>query len=565
MLDALTDAELNRIQKVEKLIVGGDAVRDRNLVKVLNSGLDVTQIYGPTEGTVWSLTNRCKALPEEGSLIGKPVLNETCWLAEGVKEGELVLSGAKVARGYFNDPNNESFYRTNGVPCYRTGDIVRNDKEGFIYRGRIDSQMKVRGHRIESLEVERAILETSLNISEAKVIALKESLIAFIVHDKPLDSATVLAELEATLPSYMVPSRFVRVPEIPLNSSGKVNKEKLLEEYSRTTVDCAAPTTTQMSLTEQRVASVFEKLLGLKNVRSTDNFFTLGGHSLLLFELKNQLLTEFDLNIEVHDLFANLTVQEMARFITKQSREAGDTSIITKLREAPEAKFNVYLIHAIGGSVFPYYAFLQVFPKTVNIYAIEYQLHFEADTIKQLAAFYARAIAAHTRDVRPFPMGHSLGGTISREIVAELKLWGWEIPFVMMFDTWMVQQLNMERVTAFAKKTFLALPDYEDRVKKTTRLADMLRRHTCAISTTKIYLFKSAEVSDDEAFRRVVRPDLNESILRAMTDNRLGSSSTQPIDVWLIDGNHESCMKPGESHHSQGDDTFNFYQLFVVF
>ncbi|VDO69943.1 unnamed protein product [Haemonchus placei] len=103
-----------------------------------------------------------------------------------------------------------------------------------------------------------------------------------------------------------------------------------------------------------------------------------------------------------------------------------------------------------------------------------------------------------------------------------------------MFDTWMVQQLDMERVTAFAKKTFLGLPDYEERLQKTTRLADMLRRYTSGISTTKIYLFKSAEVSEAEAFRRVVRPDLSQSTIRAITANGLGSSSTQPIDVFLV-------------------------------
>ncbi|PIO54992.1 AMP-binding enzyme, partial [Teladorsagia circumcincta] len=109
MLDALTDSELNRIRDLGKLFVGGDTVHDRNLTKVLKFGLDVTQIYGPTEATVWSLANRCKSLPEEGSLIGLPMLNEGCWIAQGQKEGELILTGAKVARGYLNAVDNDRF------------------------------------------------------------------------------------------------------------------------------------------------------------------------------------------------------------------------------------------------------------------------------------------------------------------------------------------------------------------------------------------------------------------------------------------------------------------------
>ncbi|VDO87030.1 unnamed protein product [Heligmosomoides polygyrus] len=129
-------------------------------------------------------------------------------------------------------------------------------------------------------------------------------------------------------------------------------------------------------------------------------------------------------------------------------------------------------------------------------------------------------------------------------MVAEMKLWGWEIPFVVMFDTWTVcrEQIDVQRVTTYAQKVFASLPDCETRVQNTVRLATMLRDYTAAVSSTKIYLFKSREVGD-EAFRRVVRPDLTESISRSLTANMLDSVSTQPIDVWLINGNHDSCMK----------------------
>lgn len=547
MFNALTDSDLQSISRLDKLFVGGETVRDRNLTKALGLGLDVTQIYGPTECTVWSLTNRCKALPDEGALIGLPAANESCWMADDVKEGELVLAGAKVARGYLNNVGGDKFGTENGRSFYRTGDIVRREKEGFIYRGRNDLQVKIRGHRIDAGEIEELILKHSPQVEEVKVIVEKEILIAFVAHNGSFSEVGLLQKLKMILPLHMVPSQFVQVSRIPLNASGKVDREALLEEYTRSTDRILSLMPSLMSLTEIKLVSIFEALLHVKGVTSTDNFFALGGHSLLLFELKDKVAEAFNVELDVHELLHNLTVEQLALLVSRQQKAAlqhTTATAITKLREAQEPKFNVYLIHAVGGTIFPYYSFLQVFPKDVSVYAIEYRQDFEANSIKELAAFYAKQVAAHTRDVRPFLLGHSLGGTISREMVAEMKLWGWEIPFVVMFDTWTVcrEQIDVQRVTTYAQKVFASLPDCETRVQNTVRLATMLRDYTAAVSSTKIYLFKSREVGD-EAFRRVVRPDLTESISRSLTANMLDSVSTQPIDVWLINGNHDSCMK----------------------
>ncbi|VDM74320.1 unnamed protein product [Strongylus vulgaris] len=364
--NALTIEDLQRMTSLEKLFVGGESVNDRILSKALELGIDVTQIYGPTEDTVWSLTNRCKLLKNEGSLIGTPMLNETCSTKANVYEGELVLEGSKIARGYINDPENKQFYIENGKRCYSTGDIVKYERYGFTFKGRIDDQIKIRGHRIEAKEVERAILVSSPEVSEAY------------------------------------------------------------------------------------------KLIDVKEVNENDSFFSLGGHSLLLFDLKKRIFDKFKVTIDVHELFANVTIADLAKLITtkRQMRNFDvDTSIIIKLRETSQGKLNAYFIHAIGGSIFPYHAFLHLLPKEINIYAIEYKLHFTATSLKELAAFYAKAVSAHTKNIPAFLMGHSLGGLLSREMVEEMKLWGKEVPFVVMFDTWYIQPetLNIEKVMAFAE------------------------------------------------------------------------------------------------------------------
>uniref|UniRef100_A0A0K0D710 Carrier domain-containing protein n=1 Tax=Angiostrongylus cantonensis TaxID=6313 RepID=A0A0K0D710_ANGCA len=398
MFNALTKTELHQIAELEKLFVGGEALYDKNLLEATKFGLDITQIYGPTETTIWSLTNRCKTLAQESSLIGLPMSNETCWIKHHTFEGELIIGGAKVARGYLNSHANNKFCVIDGVPCYCTGDNVRIQREGFIYRGRIDGEMKVRGHRVESEEVAKTILTYAPQISQVSVAVSNNTLLAFVVHKGILNESKITLRLKNILPSFMVPSRFISVSYLPLSTSGKVDMDMLLKEHARRLSPVPARHSIireMMSLTELKVASIFENLLNVQNVASEDNFFSLGGHSLLLFELKSKLLQSFDVDIEVHELLNNLTVGGLAELLTKKLKEnlyKADTSIITEIHETANANFNIYFIHAIGGSIFPYYAFLKVFPKEVNLYAIEYKLHFNASTLKELAAFYASTV-----------------------------------------------------------------------------------------------------------------------------------------------------------------------------
>ncbi|EYC37444.1 hypothetical protein Y032_0791g2371 [Ancylostoma ceylanicum] len=541
VFNALTTEDMRRMSTLEKLFVGGETVNDRNLGEALKIGLDVTQIYGPTECTVWSLTNRCKTSQNEGTLIGVPVMNETCSIKFDMYEGELVLKGPKVARGYINAQNSSQFYMENGTPCYLTGDIVRLEEEGFFFRGRSDRQVKLRGHRIEIDEVERAILTSSPEVSEATILPLEKSILAFVVCTEPIDGGRIVTRLNKVLPSYMIPSSFIRVPNIPVNSSGKVDQNALLKEYKRIRnmrfeqLSRKARTTSSI---EDVLLSIIHKLLSVADVTTEDSFFSVGGNSLLLFDLQKEISNSFAVSVEVHELFGYKTIAELAKLISSRKKEAisdTDTSMIIKLREANEGKLNVYLIHAIGGSIFPYHAFLHVLPKQINVYAIEYKLDFPANSLKELAAFYAKAVVVHTKNLPLFLMGHSMGGTISREMVEEMKQWDREVPFVIMFDTWTMtpEQLSVERVAAFAKRIFAHLPDAAQRVECAIRLAKMLKGHKMSYSSTKIYLFKSLDVGD-KAFQEVIRPNLTTAMSRSITGNGLDRYSKFPINTWLV-------------------------------
>ncbi|EFO82185.1 hypothetical protein CRE_00724 [Caenorhabditis remanei] len=133
---------------------------------------------------------------------------------------------------------------------------------------------------------------------------------------------------------------------------------------------------------------------------------------------------------------------------------------------------------------------------------------------------------------------------MSREIVAELKIWGYEIPFVMLFDSWVLRtnELDIENIKQFITYVFSGLPDSEHRIDRAIKLAQLLREYKTSVSDTKLYLFKSKQLGD-AAFKKAVRVDLNEELSRSMTCNGFDELSLQPIETYLIDGDHESCLK----------------------
>uniref|UniRef100_A0A1I7X5Z2 Carrier domain-containing protein n=1 Tax=Heterorhabditis bacteriophora TaxID=37862 RepID=A0A1I7X5Z2_HETBA len=141
--NSLQYRDIQQLECIEKLFVGGESIHDRNLLSALSLGIHVTQIYGPTEGTVWSLTAKCKMMEGVGSVIGKPVQNEECWITDRLPQGELVLSGSKVARGYIGNNKEKKFKTICGKRCYYTGDLVGEQYGTFSYKGRLDNQIAV--------------------------------------------------------------------------------------------------------------------------------------------------------------------------------------------------------------------------------------------------------------------------------------------------------------------------------------------------------------------------------------------------------------------------------------
>ncbi|HEY9404145.1 MAG TPA: amino acid adenylation domain-containing protein [Pyrinomonadaceae bacterium] len=332
-LAAMPDDELPGLRTI---VVAGEAC-PAELVERWGLNRRFFNAYGPTETTVWATLSECFDSSRKPP-IGRPIDNTQVYLLDAQQEivargitGELYIGGAGLARGYFNRPDltAERFipnpYATEpGALLYRTGDLTRYLPDANLeFLGRADNQMKIRGFRIEAGEVE-ATLAKHPGVREALVHVLEDEtgakqLVAYTIAatDESPTVSDLRRHLRETLPEFMIPSAFVALDAFPLNPSGKVDRKRLPQpEESRPELESiyVAPGTK----TEQAIAAVWQEVLQLDMVGIHDNFFDLGGHSLLLVKAHSRLQEIFEQDISILDLFQYPTIDALATYLTNQ-------------------------------------------------------------------------------------------------------------------------------------------------------------------------------------------------------------------------------------------------------
>ncbi|RIE04951.1 hypothetical protein D3H35_03170 [Cohnella faecalis] len=288
----------------------------------------IIHVYGPTESTVFATYYEVNEVAEEdvNVPIGRPirntmlyVLNKTNRLQPIGVPGELCISGAGLARGYLNQPEltAEKFVANPFAPgerMYRTGDLARWLPDGNIeYLGRIDEQVKIRGHRIELGEVESA-LRSHESVKEATVIARKDEegsayLCAYFVANGNLGAAELRKRLSEMLPQYMIPSFFVRVEQMPLTPNGKLDRKALPSPEG--TLERGTVYEAPRNALEETLANIWQGVLGVSAIGIADNFFELGGDSIKAIQISARLHAHH-LKMEIKDLFQHPTIGELS-------------------------------------------------------------------------------------------------------------------------------------------------------------------------------------------------------------------------------------------------------------
>jgi amino acid adenylation domain-containing protein len=320
-----------------KVLCGGEALPGELAARLGAHGAEVWNLYGPTETTIWSAVepvDPARAAERAVVSLGRPIANTTIHIAgRGLEPvpagvpGELLIGGAGLARGYLGRPDltAERFVPDplggRGERLYRTGDLARRLPDGRLeFLGRLDHQVKVRGYRIELGEIEAALAEHPA-VRHAVVVdrpgpAGERRLVAYAETPggakRPPALDEVRAFLRERLPDYMLPVAFVTMDRLPLNPSGKVDRRALPDaspERPVLAVDYIAPREGRESL----LAALWSELLGVERVGIRDNFFDLGGHSLLLMRLQGRLAAETGLDLPVLELFEHPTIAALAK------------------------------------------------------------------------------------------------------------------------------------------------------------------------------------------------------------------------------------------------------------
>ena len=329
----------NNILAVKAMIFGGDlftvSVLDR-LAKLKYAGR-VYNHYGPTEATIGKTIHKVDLKKQYNNIpIGKPFSNTEIFITNSLHQlvpvnvpGELYIAGDGLARGYLNNPDltTEKFitnpFHTNGHDkMYKTGDQARWLPDGNIeYLGRIDEQVKIRGFRIEPGEIENVIKESGL--VQQSVVQPKEAgsgnkiLVAYVVAAGEFNKEPLIDYLKSRLPDYMIPSFWVSMQQLPLTSNGKINRKALPDpEFSQAASDqYVAP----RNVMEEMLAATWQELLGVERVGIHDNFFDLGGDSIITIQAVSRARQK-GYEFHVGDIFTTQTVAKLAAVIEIKSK-----------------------------------------------------------------------------------------------------------------------------------------------------------------------------------------------------------------------------------------------------
>ena len=333
------DSSLPRsVWSLRRIFTSGDAL----LPDVVRRWYDKTAIplynlYGPTEASI-EVTYYATSPKDNKIPIGRPIWNTQIYitgrsdqlLPAGVV-GEICIGGAGLARGYLNKPElTAAKFITNpfkdGGRIYKTGDLGKWLPDGNIeFVGRMDDQVKIRGYRVELGEIDSAI-QSHPDVVSAAVIAIpnqhaEKELVAYIAGREGLHTGDIRSYLLKTLPDYMIPGHFIRLEALPVTSNGKVDKKKL-PDLAGLSMSAGIEYIAPLGRTEEKLALIWQAILGKEKVGRKDDFFGSGGHSLKATRLASQIHKEFEVKVGLKDLFARTVLEEQALLIREAKKLA---------------------------------------------------------------------------------------------------------------------------------------------------------------------------------------------------------------------------------------------------
>ncbi len=333
-----------KIDALKTVISGGEKLDEPTKNSIIDLGYTLYNNYGPTEQTVDALYDKCEI--DRPVSLGRPVANNQCLILDIDQKicpigvfGEIHLAGVGLTPGYLNRPKlNKLSFPINPFDSakrmFKTGDMGRWLPDGRVEFGdRRDFQVKIRGHRIELGEIEHALLRIT-DIYKAVVLAKKNQfqenyLVAFISYKngKQRDFSSIKKDLAKSIPEYMIPDQCIELDQIPLTSNGKVDRKKLKKMPVASQYKEQQTVQNHLNKYEHQVEKIWRELLMKDTIDTSDNFFEVGGNSLLLIRLVEKIKKEFKAEIPATVFFQHTTIAAQAKYIkeNKQPKQAPPT------------------------------------------------------------------------------------------------------------------------------------------------------------------------------------------------------------------------------------------------
>lgn len=439
-----------------KVIESGGEVCSASLVTRWGKGRKLFNAYGPTEATVCVSEALCDAGTSEDPPIGKPIPNTRLYVLDdqmrlvppGVP-GELYIGGVGVGRGYLNRPDltaerfvKNPFNGIGGDRLYRSGDRVRYREDGNIeFLGRVDQQVKIRGHRVELGEIESVLIQFP-DVRECVVDAREDAsgetkLVAYVVPRRTgqLFDGELKGFLRMLLPEYMLPAAYVTLDTLPLNTNGKIDRQALpkpdRQAHAHTEADSPRDSI------ELELKLIWERVLEVSPIGVSDHFFDVGGHSLSAVHLMDQIHRHFGVRLSPATLFDSPTIESQAGLI-RDSNKSVPAPIVVPLHGAG-TKTPFYCIHPAPGTVFCYMPIVAHLDEDRPFYGIQAPTVDGVGTVITSIPEAARMYIAAIREQQPHGPymlgGHSSGGNIAFEMAQQLRAQGEEVRLLVMLDS----------------------------------------------------------------------------------------------------------------------------------
>ena len=436
-----------------KMLCGGEALDPSLASALLKRGGELWNMYGPTETTIWSSWSRVAA-ENEPITIGRPAPNQQFYVLDAklnpvppAVPGELCIGGDGVALGYHKRPD---LTADRFIPnpfasgrIYRTGDRARYRQDGTVeVLGRMDSQVKIRGFRIELGDVEAA-LSACPGIRSAAVTVRDDGAGMKILAGYFVPEVTgaeisdqIRAHLRQRLPDYMIPAHLVPLAVLPKTPNGKIDR-KALPDPDEVRQSSATPAETPYDALETTLIGIWESVLGIRPINRKDNFFEIGGHSVLAARMFARMEKVIGKSLPLATLFQGPTIEKLAALLRDSGWTPPWSSLVPIRTSGSQPPF--FFVHPIGGNVLSFAGFASHFDVDQPVYGLQAR-GLDGKTspntsIQLMAADYVQEIRAVQPEGPYFLGGFSAGGIVAFEMARILQTEHERVDVLALLDT----------------------------------------------------------------------------------------------------------------------------------